>query len=242
MKVSMIKIAICDDDLITLNHTKGVIENYNKKDLQIHLYKSGEELLESKEKFDIIFLDIDMNGINGIETAKKIRVYDKKVKIIYVTNYTDYTSSAFSVHAFGYLVKPIKEEDLHEQLDEALSYMKEEEECLVELITEDGIVRIDINKIYYFEYVSRKILMKTSDKTYIIRDKISVINDKMKEFGFEMPHKSFVVNLYNVKSIKGYDVYMMDESIIPLSQKKSTEFRSALNIYLSNHIEKQIRG
>ena len=65
-------------------------------------------MLESEEKFDIIFLDIDMGGINGIETAKKIRIYDKKVKIIYVTNYTDYTSSAFSVHAFGYLVKPIK--------------------------------------------------------------------------------------------------------------------------------------
>ncbi len=238
----MIKIAICDDDLITLNKTKEIIEGYSKKDLQIYTYKSGEDLLGSKEKFNIIFLDIDMAGINGIETAKKIRVYDKKVKIIYATNYTDYTSSAFSVHAFGYLVKPIKESELHEQLDEALSYMKEDEECLVEFITEEGLVRIDIKKIYYFEYASRKILMKTSEKTYVIREKISVIYEKMKEFGFEMPHKSFVVNLYNVKSIKGYDVYMMDESRIPLSQKKSTEFRNSLNIYLSNHIEKQIRG
>ncbi len=238
----MIKIAICDDDLITLNNIKEIIGGYSQKDLQIYTYKSGEDLLGSKEKFNIIFLDIDMGGINGIETAKKIRVYDKKVKIIYVTNYTDYTSSAFSVHAFGYLVKPIKESELHEQLDEALSYMKEDEECLVEFTTEEGIVRIDIKKIYYFEYASRKILMKTSKKTYVIREKISVIYEKMKEFGFEMPHKSFVVNLYNVKSIKGYDVYMMDESRIPLSQKKSTEFRNSLNIYLSNHIEKQIRG
>ena len=211
----MIKIAICDDDLIILNHTKEIIENYKKKDLQVYSYKSGEGLLNSEDKFDIIFLDIDMDGINGIEAAKRIRVYDKKVKIIYVTNYTDYTSSAFSVHAFGYLVKPIKESDLHDQLDEALLYMKEDEECVVEFITEEGVV---------------------------IREKISVINDKMKEFGFEMPHKSFVVNLYNVKSVKGYDVYMMDESIVPLSQKKSSEFRSALNVYLSNHIEKQIRG
>lgn len=238
----MIKIAICDDDLITLNHTKEVLEKYNKKDLQIYLYRSGEELLKREEKFDIIFLDIDMMGINGIETAKKIRVYDKKVKIIYVTNYTDYTSSAFSVHAFGYLLKPIKKEKLYEQLDEALSYMKEEEECLVEFITEDGLLRIDVKKIYYFEYMSRKILIKTSDGTYTMKHKISEISEKMKAFGFEMPHKSFVVNLYNVKSIKGYDIYMMDESIIPLSQKKSSEFRNALNIYLSNHIEKQIRG
>jgi len=240
-EILMIKIAICDDDLIILNHTKEKIENYKIKDLQIYSYKSGEELLESEEKFDIIFLDIDMGGINGIETAKKIRIYDKKVKIIYVTNYTDYTSSAFSVHAFGYLVKPIKEKDLHEQLDEALSYIKEEEEFLIGFMTEGGLVRIDVKKIYYFEYASRKILLRTSKKTHIIKDKISAISDKMKSFGFEMPHKSFVVNLYNVKSIKGYDIYMMDESVIPLSQKKSSEFRNALNIYLSNHIEKQIR-
>jgi len=160
----MIKIAICDDDLITLNHTKEIIENYKKKDLQVYSYKSGEGLLNSEDKFDIIFLDIDMDGINGIEAAKRIRVYDKKVKIIYVTNYTDYTSSAFSVHAFGYLVKPIKESDLHDQLDEALLYMKEDEECVVEFITEEGVVRIDIKKIYYFEYVARKISMKTSEK------------------------------------------------------------------------------
>ncbi len=238
----MIKIAICDDELITLNHTKKLIENYKIKDFYIYVYKSGEELIESNNKFDIIFLDIDMNGINGIETAKRIRTYDKQVKIIYITNYTDYTYSAFSVHAFAYLVKPIKEKDLHEQLDEVLSYIKEDKEYLMEFITNEGLVRVDLNKIYYFEYESRKVLMKTYDKTYILKEKISDISTKMKEHGFEMPHKSFVVNLYNVKSIKGYDIYMMNGSIIPLSQKKSTEFRNSLNIYLSNHIEKQIRG
>ncbi|WP_297136407.1 LytR/AlgR family response regulator transcription factor [Terrisporobacter sp.] len=238
----MIKIAICDDDLIILNQTKKLIEDYKKKDFDIYVYKSGEELLESKSIFDIIFLDIDMIGINGIETAKRIRLYDKQVKIIYVTNYTDYTYSAFSVHAFGYLVKPIKEKDLHEQLNEALSYMVEDKEYLMEFITNEGLVRVDLNKIYYFEYESRKVLMKTNDKTYILKEKISDISTKMKEYGFEMPHKSFVVNLYNVKSIKGYDIYMMNGSIVPLSQKKSTEFRNSLNIYISNHIEKQIRG
>ena len=238
----MIKIAICDDNLITLNHTKKIIENYKEKDFEINTYKSGEELIESNKRFNIIFLDIDMDGIDGIETAKRIRVYDKQVKIIYVTNYTDYTSSAFSVHAFAYLVKPVKEKDLNEQLNEVLSYMKEEKEELMEFVTNEGLIRVDLNKIYYFEYQSRKVLMKTNDKTYILKERISDVSTKMKEYGFEMPHKSFVVNLYNVKSVKGYDIYIMDESIIPLSQKKSSEFRNALNIYLSNHIEKYERG
>lgn len=63
-----------------------------------------------------------MDGINGIETAQKIRRYDKDVKIIYVTSYTEYTNAAFSVHAFGYLNKPVKQEEIFKQLDEVISY------------------------------------------------------------------------------------------------------------------------
>lgn len=237
----MIKIAICDDESNILNNTKELIENYSQKEILIETYTNGEELLKSNTNFDIIFLDIDMEGINGIETAKKIREYDKQVKIIYITNYTDYTYSAFSVHAFGYLVKPLKPKELYHQLDEALSYIEEDNDQTLEFVTNEGVVRIDIKNIYYFEYQSRKVIMKTTDSKYLLKQKISEIASKMEPYGFAIPHKSFSVNLYNVKSIKGYEVYIMDGSIIPLSQKKSSEFRNSLNIYLSNHIEKSRR-
>ena len=121
----MINIAICDDEINIINKTKKLIQDYDKEDIDIYVYESGEELINSDKEFHIIFLDIDMKGLDGIETAKKLRKYDKKVKIIYVTNYTDYTYSAFSVHAFGYLVKPLNKKELYNQLDEALSYTGE---------------------------------------------------------------------------------------------------------------------
>ncbi|MDU7967984.1 MAG: LytTR family DNA-binding domain-containing protein, partial [Paeniclostridium sordellii] len=96
--------------------------------------------------------------------------------------------------------------------------------------------------IYYFEYEQRKVIMKTIDKNYILKKKISEIGKDIQAYGFEMPHKSFVVNLYNIKTIKGYDVHMMDGSVIPLSQKKSSQFRDSLNRYLSKHINKSRRG
>ncbi|MEG0843507.1 MAG: LytTR family DNA-binding domain-containing protein [Romboutsia sp.] len=237
----MINIAICDDDVNILKKTKELIENYNRKYLNIYMYTSGEELLKSNLEFDIILLDIDMKKLNGIETAKQIRQYDKKVKIIYVTNYTDYTYSAFSVHAFGYLVKPLKLEQLYHQLDEALSYTEESVSELIEFVTNDGVIRVETKDIYYFEYQSRKVTMKTVESTYIINKKISEIGKEMESYGFKMSHKSFSLNLYNVKTIKGYDIYMMDGSIVPLSQKKSSQFRDSLNIYLSNHISKNRR-
>ena len=78
----MIKIGICDDNAKIVSKIKRYVESYDKEKADIRTFKNGEELLAEEEVFDAIFLDIDMDGINGIETAQKIRIYDKDVKII----------------------------------------------------------------------------------------------------------------------------------------------------------------
>ncbi|VYU64693.1 response regulator [Clostridium tertium] len=233
----MIKVAICDDDKNIVNDIKRYIESYNGASFEISLFNSGEDLIENKDKFNVIFLDIDMDGIDGIKAAKKIREYDKAVKIIYVTSYTDYLNIAFSVHAFGYLNKPISEEQIHSQISEAISYFKEEEvQEKLEFVTTDGIVRLAPKEIYYFEYIDRKVVIKTKDYSYSLKGRITAIAKDMAKYDFVMPHQSFTVNLFHVKSIKGYDIFMMDGSLIPLSQKKSTEFRDKFNMYLEKRI------
>lgn len=231
----MLKVAICDDNISVVKIIKEIVESYEKLGFSINTYNDGEKLLKTNEKFDVLFLDIDMPNMDGIEVAKKIRNFDKEVRIIYVTNFTDYANLAFSVHAFGYLNKPIKKEEIYHQLDEVVEYSKKEEP-LLEFITSEGIERLVPNEIYFFEYLNRKVKMKALSNTYILKDKITTIAKLMEPYGFLMPHKSFTVNLFHVKNIKGYDIYMMDGSVIPLSQKKSAEFREQLNIFLENHI------
>lgn len=234
----MINIAICDDDESVVNQIKKCIGEYNACKSAISTYNCGEELLVERKKFHVIFLDIDMGGIDGIETAKRIRKYDKTVKIIYITNFTDYVNLAFEVHAFGYLNKPIKKEQIYTQLNEAIAYSEDKEEKeLIEFITLEGVVRLAPRDIYYFEYINRKVKIKTLNNNYMLKKNITTVLKDMKEYGFLMPHKSFIVNLFYVKSIKGYDIFMMDGSIIPLSQKKSSEFREQFNIFLENHIK-----
>lgn len=233
----MLNISICDDDLNIVKQMKNLIETYEKEKCKVSTYSSGEELLKARGKFDVIFLDIDMSGMDGIETAKQIRNIDKDVKIIYLTSFTDYVNLAFSVHAFGYLNKPIKKKEIYNQLDEAIIYTKpKEDEILIEFITTGGIKRLVPKDIYFFEYLNRKVKMKTLMGTYILNQKITDVAKFMNQYGFLMPHKSFTVNLFYVKSIKGYDIYMMDGSVIPLSQKKSVEFKEELNIFLGDHI------
>lgn len=233
----MIKIAICDDEATALLHTKNLLYKYTKDRIEIDSYNSGKELAETPVTYDIIILDIDMDGINGIETAKRIREKDKKVKIIYLTSYTEYTIYAFAVHAFAYLVKPVNEEDLYKQLDEAFMYREIESDDVLEMQSTQGLIHQKLKDIYYCEYQSRYMEVHTKEVKFRIKTKITDLMEKLKPYHFEMPHKSFIVNLYYVKNIKGYNIILTDGSEIPLSQKKSAEFRKELNTYLSSCIE-----
>lgn len=232
----MNRIAICDDEVTTLHQTKKYLEEYSNGKFIIDEFISGEDLLASKEKYEIILLDIDMAGINGIETARKIRQSDKYVKLIYVTNYSDYTVFAFAVHAFAYLLKPIKKNELYRQLDEVFEYMQVPAKKLLEFHAEEGIVRIDPLEILYFEYLNRRVFLNTAHDVYTLKCKITDLALKLQNKGFSMPHKSFIVNLYAVKNIKGYDIYLTNDTVIPLSQKKSMEFRKSLNRFLSEEM------
>lgn len=229
----MIKIAVCDDDKKTLRDTLKLLEQYKKLPLSMDAYTSGEALLAAGKKYDILLLDIDMEGLNGIETARRIREADKEVKLIYVTNYSDYTIFAFGVHAFAYLLKPLKAEELYAQLDEVFAYGLSEPEPELEFQAKEGIVRIVPSRILCFEYLGRQVLMYTTEQVWHLKRQITELAREMEAYGFAMPHKSFVVNLYAVQRIHGYEITLTDGSVIPLSQKKSALFRRALNEYLA---------
>lgn len=235
----VIRIAVCDDEEQVRMHTQKLLNEYENQEVVCHVYENGEALLAAGADYDIILLDIDMDGINGIETAKQIREKDKKVKLIYVTNYSDYTIFAFAVHAFAYLLKPIKKEELFAQLDEAVSYGEKITQKELEFTAKEGILRICPTDILYFEYQDREVLLYTKEQVWHIKARIAEIAQRMKSYDFVIPHKSFVVNLYGVQNIRGYDIILTDGRYIPLSQKKSAEFRRTLNQYLAK--EKGLR-
>lgn len=229
----MLRIAVCDDDEDTLRRTENMLRKYPKGEITTDVYVSGEALLASGKRYDILLLDIDMGALDGIETARRIREKDKEVKLIYVTNYSDYTIFAFAVHAFAYLLKPLKEEELYAQLDEALSYGLPKREWKLEFQAKEGIVRVVSSQILYFEYLDRQVVLHTAEGQWHLKRRITEVAREMEEYGFAMPHKSFVVNLYAVQSIHNYEILLTDGALIPLSQKKSVEFRRALNEFLA---------
>lgn len=233
----MYQIAICDDEPVICEMVSGVIREWSQ-DIRITCFDSGEALLASYDSFDAIFLDIDMKGIDGIETGKRIRERDHETKIVYLTSYRDYVVGAFEVHAFQYLLKPIAPARLQQVLEEIFRYVKKaDKQRILDFHTYEGTVCIDVSDICYFEFTNRKIRMVTIQNVYHMTGKISSIYDRISAMGFSMPHKSFVVNLLHVKNVRNLDIFMDNGDQIPLSQKKQKEWKQELTNYLSGRLE-----
>lgn len=231
----MLFIAVCDDEANVRFRMAEWIGEFEKLS-KVEVFESGEQLLASENSYQLIFLDIDMKGISGIDTARALRKRDKKVKIVYVTAYEDFREYAFSVHAFAYLVKPISKKRVHSILQEALEYTEEDPDQILKFETEQGFLEIGSKDIYYLEYLNRKIRMVTKAGEIWMRGGIRSMEERLEKDGFAMPHKSFIVNFYHVKNLKGYDILLTDGTIIPLSQKKSSAFREKLSAWLSRQL------
>lgn len=233
----MYKIAVCDDEEAVSEQVKNLIAEWNPA-VDVVCFSSGEALLENYQSYEAVFLDIDMVGMNGIETGKAIRKLDKDTKIVYLTAYRDYVSGAFGVHAFQYLLKPVNKKAIWNVLEEIFRYMKSaEKKIILDFHTVDGALCLPVESIYFFEYENRKIRIVTDKEQYYMADKIGNVAKRMTEFGFSMPHQSFVVNMFHVKNVKNQQIFLDNGMEIPLSQKKQKTWKQELMGYLSQRLE-----
>ncbi|MDD2980369.1 MAG: LytTR family DNA-binding domain-containing protein [Hespellia sp.] len=233
----MYQIAVCDDEKRITDEVSGLIKGWNPQ-VQVDCFQSGEALHEGYRPYHAIFLDIDMKGMNGIETGRKIRETDRETRIVYLTAYRDYVSGAFGVHAFQYLLKPVKEQEIRDVLEEIFRYsMAEKKKTILDFETVKGLVCLATEDICYFEYEDRRVRIVTGEESYYLKDRIGAVAERMKPFGFSMPHQSFVVNMFHVKNVRG-NVILLDNGLeIPVAQKKQKGWKQELVSYLSERME-----
>lgn len=236
----MIKIAIVDDEKEEVANIKTIVENYfqtNDIEYQVHEFFSGEELLDHAEPMDLIFLDIQMNGIDGIETAMKIRSKDKKAALIYISNYSEKMASSFAVHPFAFLEKPINSYDIQKHLRDYFSYTESRYKKNMMVFTgQQGEIIADLNNIIYFEYENnRKIQLITTDEKYLIIGSISELAERMEQYDFIIPHKSFLVNKAEIRSFN-FSLVMSNGDEIPIAKNRHKQVREQINKFLHQHL------
>ena len=240
----MVKIAICDDDLNVIEEISRFLLEYEKNNsvsFEILGFYDGDELLASNQKFDLIFLDIEMEHIDGFEAANEIREFDMNVFIVYITSHSGHFERALKVHAFEYIIKPIKQERLLGVMNDFFAARHDVSEKIIQLLMSDGFVNVKLNKIYYFFAESKKkILMHTVDDDVLIYENLADIYNKLDKTQFYMTKRGSVVNLRYVKRLKDdRTIIMKDDYMVSLAITKKEEFIKKLSSVLVDKLKGQ---
>lgn len=211
-------IAICDDEDI---HRKVIADYLSKvfssESYEVVEFSSGEELLENyPEKLDILLLDICMTYMNGVETAKKIRLFDTNVRIIFTTAIGGFMQEGYEVKAFRYLLKPINYNDFSKHLIQCKKDILNSREKYITIndIDEGKMVIITINSILYIEAECRVTLIHTDRQVYKTRDSIKRFENEVKEYSFYRCHRSYLININKVSSMGKNSVFIKNNKIM----------------------------
>ena len=215
----MIYVAICDDETSMSEHIRSVTsEFFRRKNMEtIILRFSSGELLKYDGQIDILFLDIQMKNIDGMETARKLRENKFRGFLIFITVLREMVFQSFEVQAYDYLVKPVEREQFEktmERLCESMQNAKDE--------------------IIFCEIIDRKIYLNlASDEVIDYYERIENLEARLNNWFFRC-HRSYLINLRHLRSYKNSIAYMDNGGEIPVSRLRSREFSSVILKYMKS--------
>ena len=229
----MLRIAICDDSQDFLPQAAGMVRQWSEQcriPIQLFLYKNGDELLSAafSSPMDIVFLDIIMPLLNGMDTARELRQHDTSVSIIFLTSSPEFALESYEVHAQGYLLKPVTYEKLQKELDEcAHSFQLEPKNMVVK--TPFGYQKLYFHEIEYAEAQNKRVFfylrngssVETMDPLYSFKENLNNQN------GFFKCHRSYLVYLPNVDHFNTTEITMKSGRQIPIARGFSKSLKDA---------------
>lgn len=230
------KIAICDDDWHMQQTLRLLIDEiYQDLDMLVDGFTSGEALLAAVQKqsqpYQLILLDIEMRGIDGIETAKRLRKLLPDCYIIFITSHDEFALTGYEVAAFRYLVKPVQPE----KLTEAISAVRAELSDHITLHVEDGPVEalLRVKDIYYIEAQDKRVRVVLKDTAFSNRRGIDEIERALAGEDFFRVHRSYLINFRYVARLDKNEILLVSGEQIPLSRLRKKAFKNAFQTYVS---------
>ena len=232
------KIAIVEDNAADRVILEELLQQFSVREnicMDIGIYTSGEDVLADwPMDFDIVFLDIQMDKINGIEVAAKFRETNEKVIIIFITNNAQHSLMGYSVDALDFLIKPITKELLDRVLNKALRRLNNPDQKCITVRNNDGFFVIHPKDIHFIEMQNRKLIIhaKTGDVTCLRT--IQYMEELLPDTFFRC-HSAFLINLNSVESVKG-PCAMVCGNLIPISKHRRKEFLSLLTAFVGEKL------
>lgn len=228
----MVRIAVCDDEQVTLDYLAGEIEHCCSCDCEIVKYEDGENLLTDSRKqvFDVLFLDIDMPGMDGMQIAETIREENQYVKIVFVTNKEECVFQGYRYGAFRFIRKSCFEQELPETMASLENFFDSVNELIV-FKKPRGTFSKKISEIRYIEAQGHNMTVNCGDTTEQVTGTIREYEKMLSAKGFIRIHNGFLVNFRNIYSIEQKDIVLDDGKKLPMSRNRTNETKIKLQVF-----------
>ena len=239
VKTQMLQIAVCDDEKVFIEKIKKNVSEYfdrHQIEYKIDTFISGNEFVELKEKmkdFDIVFMDIDMDGLNGIETAREMRKVCPDAFLIFVTAFINYTLEGYKVEAIRYVLKDRETlaDGLAEALDAVMGKMNMSEEPVPYNFVDAGRRSVSPSQVVYVENNLHKtafhLMEQGAEKVYAVYRKLNDIESDFDSEDLIRTHQSYLVNVNYVRSVERYLARLESGAEIPISKQRYRQTQEA---------------
>ena len=227
----MLSIAVCDDEVIECcnmaKRIKDILEDM-KIPCIIRQFQSGRELLQALESFDIVFLDIIMQDLDGMKTAQTFRekAFDKI--IIFISSSREYVFDAYDVEAFQYLLKPVDNRKLKKVLQKAVLKTEKHSQEFIIVSRERQKKKLFLDDIYYFEIKGRVVDVHGTESIFTYYEQIGELENKLRDKGFFRCHKSYLINLKYVDVYNRQEVTLENGEAIAIAKRRYDKFVQAV--------------
>ncbi|NMI05725.1 response regulator transcription factor [Paenibacillus sp. SZ31] len=232
----IIKIAIVEDDINQARLLESHLTNYSaEKGLSFNIvhFSQAVALLENYESnFDIIFMDIQLPYMNGMDAARSIRLLDKKVILIFITNLTQYAIQGYEVEALDYMLKPVEYFDFALKMSRAMQRLNDNPKDEILIPSDKGMLKVSPKSIRYVETEGHHVIYHSVENSFRQYATISSIEKKMHGYDFFRCNNCYLVNLAYVQRVHGYTVTLDGGVELRISQPRKKAFVNKLMEYV----------
>lgn len=228
----MIKVGICEDEKMCRESIAKLLDKYFSQkgiEYQQKEYDSGQAFMEEKEKTDILILDIEMEGISGIQLKNWLWREDEDTKIVFVTKHLEEMPEAFGKNVYGFLHKPLKGDRLEKYLNRMIEDIDENHNLVIKSINRDMAKRI--KDVFYFVSNTKYSRMVCKDGDYFCDMSLLQLEEELKDQFFFRCHKCYLVNLRNISRIED-NICMRNGEKVPISRRKGKALRESYREYI----------
>ncbi len=233
----MTRIAICDDDIDVCGYIKELLQAKYAEEVSIIVYNSAEELEKDYERLkerkiaDILLMDIDLHGVNGIDVAAAIQEKFREVRVIFITGHIEYCTEIFRANPNNFMIKPIEAETLYSAIERARQQIWEEmNDCFV-VTCKGSVFKIKARDILYLESEKRTIILHSRGEDWIVYRKLDDVQRELPDY-FLRCHQSYLVNMNEIKSLMPLKLKLYNGAEVPISRPKYREAKESFLRFL----------